>query len=285
MSERMLTEKQKAYIENPENIERYRESYISYMGMEPSEEDLIDYMLEIFDEENTSSVEEELQEEEKLVNDTTPRNPALEFLDKILSIIFVVWFLGSIVAAIVFNETNETLTFIIFGQIFLGCGIFLLLKKASVGWLLVLIGGGIVGWNLLVLYPEVIPFGIEIETLEMLLGGLFAFGIGLEVNIVSKIKFKRRCSAEVGANVINMVDDLYPVYEYEYNGKKYKVRVGENKKLSIGQHVTIKINPNNPREVYYKIGFSLVHMVTLPFLFIGAALVVASICEIVSIFF
>lgn len=282
MEKRILTEKQKAFIEDKRNIEVYRRDYMSYMGIVPTEDDLIDYMLEIYDEDSHSSVEEELIEEERLKNEATPTNPFLEKLDKFIGIVFIIWFFGSIFAAAAFSEKNEVLTFIILGQIFLGCGIFVLLKKASIGWLLVLIGGGIIGWNLLVMYPEIIPFGIELETLEMLLGGLFAFGLSLEVNIVSKIKFKRRCSVQVGANVINMVEDLYPVYEYEYNGKNYKVRVGENKKLSKGQHITIRINPEKPKEVYYKTGLSLISLVTLPFLFIGACLIIISVSDIMS---
>lgn len=285
MKDRNLTDEQKKFIEDEENIDFFYNDYITYMGMEPSKDDLINYMLEAFEEDYGSNCEEEHKEE--IVNNTnaiTPVNPFLAFINKLFGILFVLWFIASLVLCVVVSETNEILSIIIVGQVFLGVGLALLIMKIDIGKLLSAIGGIVVVGCLIYKYPDLLPFNIDWELIKMLIGGIVSFGLSFYINVVSVIEFKKRCSTQVNATVINMVEGIYPVYEYEYNGKKYKVRVGRNKKLYKGQLIQIKINPNKPREVYYKPGFSLASLVTLPFLFIGACLILGSVWEIINKF-
>ncbi len=75
----------------------------------------------------------------------------------------------------------------------------------------------------------------------------------------------------------------YPVFEYSYNGKDYKIESKDGEKPSsyeVNEKVDLLVNPNNPSEFIVK-GSKGYLFLTVLFLFFGAASIISGI--IVSI--
>ncbi len=97
----------------------------------------------------------------------------------------------------------------------------------------------------------------------LILFGL-GFGAGGTVVLVGQFGSKARCTVEVQSVVSEMKEHVShdkghssytysPVFFYEYNGQKYKRQssvASDPPEYSEGQQVTLKINPDDPTEIY-----------------------------------
>ena len=79
----------------------FRNNYIEEVGIEPSEDELNEYMIDTFNEENISSI--------------TSNNNDSPF-SKLFGFFFLFWFFGSIIGMIYYFDNNPTIGFMIFGQ-------------------------------------------------------------------------------------------------------------------------------------------------------------------------
>lgn len=80
---------------------------------------------------------------------------------------------------------------------------------------------------------------------------------------------KKHCTLQISGNVVNILEEdggvgeysgikVYrPVVNYEYEGQEYtyyhKIAKTSYKDIPVGMQVTLKINPQNPKEVVLKI--------------------------------
>lgn len=183
---------------------------------------------------------------------------------KIMGIIFIVWFVCSIIAMLYLSKINTYYTIMIFGQYFFVFG-FIPLKHAEgldklIGAPFILVGLGAMVIPYLIMNPVLLPFNIIWESLlAVLLFFLFilaGFAL-LLIPIINNNKLKKVCTLTVNANIIRynkILSDkgrrLYcPVYYFEFNNQKYEVT--NNKYSNFGNEpvetmVNLKINPNNP---------------------------------------
>jgi hypothetical protein len=219
----------------------FRKEYLIELYIEPSEEELTDY------------INDKISGLGSVKKNTSSDSP----FSKILGFFFLLWFLGSIASLFILGDTNPSLAFFIFGQLFFIFGIIALISKISVGWIFSLIGLGIIVVPILIKKPELLSFEVNWDFLAVFGFGLVSLIIGLSFYIFYNKKnnsLKERCVTPVNAKVIKIIDfnGKYPVYEYEFNGKIRKVKGGLNTKACVDQNVTLMINPNHPREVYFK---------------------------------
>lgn len=82
---------------------------------------------------------------------------------------------------------------------------------------------------------------------DSLCSGLTVLGCWIN----AKKKLKARCTSFVDATVILINRKKTPIYEFEFNNKKFKMRGCLDKKKKVGDHCNLQVNPNNPREVYF----------------------------------
>ncbi|MDE6727633.1 MAG: DUF3592 domain-containing protein [Oscillospiraceae bacterium] len=99
-----------------------------------------------------------------------------------------------------------------------------------------------------------------------------------------------KCTEEATAVVVEMVEHkpqghnmrritYAPVFEYEFGGKQYTYTSSTSSyppQFSVGEQVTIKVNPNNPNEIYYKPSAAIV-MITIVFRIIGGFVAVVGV--------
>lgn len=179
----------------------------------------------------------------------------------ILGTIFVIWFIGSIVAMFYFGkvQSNGYYVCMIFGQYFLVFGLIALFCKQLIGLPFFLVGLACIFIPFLMLNPNLLPVELNWNGVIILLL-IAAFVIAglclIIIPLYSKNKRLKTCSVTVPATIVeyNTTYDegteLYsPIYEYYFNGQKYKSsknifsNVGNKRKGSI---INIKIDPNNP---------------------------------------
>ena len=184
--------------------------------------------------------------------------------DIIISIIFLTWFIGSIVALLIFSKINGYYTVMIFGQYFLVFGLIPLLNKDSknlIGIPFALVGLACIIIPYLMMHPETLDIQInwDIVIPLLILSVFIVAGILLIIIPIRKTKkLKEKCSIEVSATIIEnekTYDEgkiLYcPIYEFVFNGKKYSVMNNQYSNINIkpvGSIVNLKINPENPEE-------------------------------------
>ena len=183
----------------------------------------------------------------------------------IKSILFLIWFIASMLAAIIL-EKNGNYSVMILGQLFLGIG--LLMPKEGVkinhfrlifGYVGLLFLGIPFLMNLAKTYNVYDKYDWSLIIITIGISTFVLFGLGLM--LIPKINKKRIaaiCTETVKAVVIrhdsrwfgNRKDDTYcPVYEFEFNFKKYEVSYGfySNKpEPEVGAEVELKIDPTNP---------------------------------------
>jgi hypothetical protein len=81
------------------------------------------------------------------------------------------------------------------------------------------------------------------------------------VGIILQIMLKKRCNESVDAEVVDIVvrndsdgsSTCSPVFGYEYGGTYYKRRTrffSTSSRFSVGDHVTLFIDPNKPERFY-----------------------------------
>lgn len=116
--------------------------------------------------------------------------------------------------------------------------------------------------------------------------GMILLIVGI-LMVVFENRKKERCAYESTAVICDAkkyhrgIDDprmYYAIYEYEYGGKIYhnESKNGSSIKPTIGQKVTIHINPNKPEEYYIKSVakiFVYFLLIGLGIIFIGLAVI------------
>ena len=227
--------------EHEELKNHFKEMYIQEIGFEPTEEELKDYVKDILEEEVDISNND---------NDSP--------FNKVFGIIFLGWFIASLISLIYFSSVDERITLIIFGQYFLGFGIVALCCKQLIGSIFAIVGIGIIVIPILIRHPELIPITINWEFLLVFIFGFVFIIVGIGIIIgtfISKRNYKKRCTEFVYANIISILgdDNKFPIYQYKFNNKIYKVRGNNTKDINIGDTLGIMINPNKPREIYLKV--------------------------------
>ena len=182
-------------------------------------------------------------------------------------ILFIIWFISSIVLLLIMSEKNTNYTVMIFGQYFLVFGLIAFFKNKGTGRLIsipfILIGLASVIIPYLMLNPEILGIPINWESvIALLLILVFVIaGISLIViPIINTKKLKEKCNVEIEATIIenkskyNNGNILYcPIYEFTYNETKYNVTNNIYTNINVkpvDTIVKIKINPNNPEEFY-----------------------------------
>lgn len=183
--------------------------------------------------------------------------------DKIITIIFLAWFIGSMVGMLVLSEINEYYTIMIFGQYFLVFSLIMLWNKIIAGIPFFLVGSACLVVPYLMMKPEINGRVIIWDDIvPILIISVFVIvGLGLIIYpLIDTIKAKLKRNTKVTAIVKEYATMdkygnplYYPLYEFEYNGQTHKVigKKGYKKELkNIGTFVDLKINPNNPSDLF-----------------------------------
>lgn len=186
----------------------------------------------------------------------------------IITIVFLIWFVGSIVGMIYCSHNDMPyLVITLFGQYFLVFGLF-----ATIGGirdkhfqpmtlLLVLIGIGAMACGLILQFGTASMENIVENLVPYLLLSIFVIaGVGMLMGgILYYQKKQTTCTYAVNAKVIDLkkhrsdgTTTYSPVYEYYYGGEyvKYESNTYTNVHVpQIGDYKELRINPSNPREV------------------------------------
>lgn len=106
-----------------------------------------------------------------------------------------------------------------------------------------------------------------VQCIFVIIGGVVFLLVGLM--IPSAYGSRLKCTERVTATVVRNLEHLRtssgtvrnpgkiryaPIFEYEYNGRKYSVIssvASDPPEFSEGEVVTIRVNPNDPDEIYY----------------------------------
>ena len=209
-------------------------------------------------------------------------------IGRIVGIIFLIWFFASMGAMFYFSKVNTYYTMMIFGQYFLVFGIIPFLGKVKnriIGVPFMLVGLACIIIPYLMMKPEINGIVINWDAVIVLLFIIAFILSGLAfilIPIIRTRQLKIRCSIEVVATIVKHRTTysnsgnrlLCPIYEFQFNGKKYKVMNNQYTNIDvkpIGTLVNLKINPDNPEEFLDK-GVSLTVCV-----FIGLCFLIISI--------
>jgi len=188
------------------------------------------------------------------------------FVSKFLGIIFLIWFFGSIFLMIYLSKINGYYTVMVFGQYFFVFGLIPLCgskeKDKLIGIPFVLVGLCCIVIPYIMMNPDILSIDIIWDSVIPLLL-IFAFvlaGLGMTfMPIINNKKLKKLCTLTVYAKILkydytysDKGNKLYcPVYEFQFNNKKYEV--SNNKYSNFGNKkidtiVNLKVNPNNPEQ-------------------------------------
>ena len=215
----------------------------------------------------------------------------------IFSIIFILWFLASIIAMACLSKINGYYTVMVFGQYFLVFGLALCLNKdinnkrnLIPGILFILVGIACIIIPYLMMEPYIYEIVINwdgwVIATPVLTISPFAIG-GLALILVPIIKtklLKSRCTIEVAATIVDYAvtksdngGKLYcPIYEFQFNGQKYEVKNNVYTNIDvkpIGTLVNLKINPDNPKEFLGK-SRSLIFCIFMGIIFFSLSIVI-----------
>jgi len=211
----------------------------------------------------------------------------------VFSILFLIWFFGSIIAMMILAEINQYYTVMIFGQYFLVFGIIPLTAKGNSGkWIalpFLLVGLACIIIPYLMMNPDLLKVEIIWDSLIPLLL-IFTFvitGVSMIIfPILKKRKLEKLCTITLSATLVrhnytysDKGNKLYcPIYEFEFEKNKYEVSDNCYSNIvvkPIGTIEDIKINPDNPNEflinnslnkIVIIIGI-IILLVTVPLLF------------------
>ncbi len=185
-------------------------------------------------------------------------------------ILFLIIFIGSIIAAVIFSKTEPLYSVVSAGVCFTAAGVMMLTqnkKKQLFGSLLfLLVGLGMVIVPLIFKYqeahPEIAPI-LAKQIVPILILGLFVLvGGGLAVSAVCSFFSKKgRCSEPVQVTCIALNtrrsskgNTLYaPVWEYYYNGRTYRKMDSTASNVGyprIGETRNYMLDPNDPEELF-----------------------------------
>lgn len=197
----------------------------------------------------------------------------------LFGILFLIWFVGSIVFMIrcFGNEENTGLGAAVFGQLFLGFGIVALCSKQKIGAIFAVVGGAMCGGGLLYHFGNA---QIQTELVERLipvvLCSVFVLvGVGMLFGAYMNFLKKKRCtlpiitqSTYIDREIIHITKGsgdnsrTVPVlmwvsyFQYYFNGKYYyadcEAIPATHPKPSLGDSRDIYINPDKPEEYWSK---------------------------------
>lgn len=239
--------------------QEFKEEYLEEIGIEPSDEELTDYIRYSLGYSNVKR--------KNNVSDSP--------FHRVLSVIFIIWFVGSIFGSIYFFGVNQYMGFLIFGQFFLVMGLIAVFNKVPIGWIFVLAGLGLIIIPTFIKYSDLLSFKVNWEFFGILTAGIFftLCGLGMFfIPIINSKKLKKRCSLNIYAKVININKLNCPVYEYNVSGKRYRVAGQKNEKHSLGENVQLNVDPNEPRDIFYEYSFKdnlFLHIFAIPFILSG----------------
>lgn len=220
------------------------------------------------------------------------------FYDTIISWACIIWAAFSIYLMFYFSGTNQvTFAIMTFGQLFLIMGIISICRKQITGMVFTITGLGCIiipainEWGYL--FNENIAsnsiFPIMLSTAITILGLAMMFGPGILENMA-----ERRCKLKVKAELYDFKTTKLsdgqtayaPVYKYEYNGKEYEKITDKYKRNStevIGSKMDIKINENNPEDVYIeasKASKMIIYIFGASFFIAGIGMLITTLAEI-----
>lgn len=199
-----------------------------------------------------------------------------EKVKSIFGLIFVVWFLLSIIASIVLSKINELYSVIAFGQMFFVFGLiaavsifkknklsdiepynFLLLLFLFVGFFAIVI-------PILEINPNFFGFYINPDDIFpkiIFYVPLFVGGVLIMEYLYQRRQYNSDKYIKVSATVCELLksntsgDDLRSaIVSYNLNGKEYKYNTNNyisNNPLKEGDIVEIKVDPYDPENVFY----------------------------------
>lgn len=189
--------------------------------------------------------------------------------EKIIRTIYLIWFLGSMIALVIVFQKNLWLSLAVFGQVFFIFGIITLIdgiKKKNykpVFFLFIVVG------ILALLYGIVMVYGRQVqkEVLKSIapyifISIFFFAGVLIIANFFVRKVIEKNCTELVKGICVDITSDLgssdpndmsgamyCPVFSYTYNGKEYEVCSGffsSQVETKIGQKYDIYINPKYP---------------------------------------
>lgn len=189
------------------------------------------------------------------------------FHDTLISWACIIWAIASVGFMIYFSGLNQvTFTIMTFGQLFLILGIIAIVRRQSTGPVFTITGLGCIilpainEWGYL--FNDTIPTD---SILPVLLSTAITF-IGLAMLIVPGVlenMSERRCREVVKAEVVDLKSTTLsdetvayaPIYSYNYKDKVY-TKCTERYRITevpeIGSRTELKINANNPEDVYFE---------------------------------
>ena len=223
----------------------------------------------------------------KEINQVINNNPSEAKRRKLVGLIFVIWFVGSLIAMVWLSKINPNYCIMVFGQYFLVLGMFPLFGKGKnriIGVPFVLVGLACIIIPYLMTKPEINGTLVNWDTVivTLLLIAFVIAGLFLVIMSVKKAKRQKRlCSKEVIATVIKhgtVYDNEtgrrlhYPIFAFEFNGNKYEVESQLAKNVGvkpIGTVVSLKVNPDNPEEFLDKGAYSVPLILGIVFLVVS----------------
>lgn len=178
----------------------------------------------------------------------------------ILGSIILIWFFASLGLMIYLADVNSYYMVICLGQLFFVLGLLGLSKKAKIGIIFVIVGLSLVIIPILMMNPNLeVNWDFVIPIIMLCVFLIVGIGLLLLPSIIYKKKDKE-FSISLTAKVIGLKETngnrtkLYaPIYEYYFNNKNYRISSNTYSNVNVpnvDDVVEIKINPQDPQEVY-----------------------------------
>ena len=227
------------------DLEKKRQEFINKCGYEPTPQELDNYI--------NNNTEYNLQGFGNMETTTyTPSNGSTS------GWLVLLWFACSFGAIFYLSGLERTIELmLVFGHYFLVFGIMAFLSSKNVENMNLLFVLGIVFLFFVLFLPGQIQINIDPDRFMFLILGLIFFVTGLVfLSKVIKSKILKGKFVKIDAYVSDYIcsDDMKAcVFEYEYEGKKYikNDNIFTSGPLpAIGSIKSIRINPNNPDEIY-----------------------------------
>lgn len=186
--------------------------------------------------------------------------------EKIKSILFIIWFITSLILMCSLGSINGMYSLITLGQYFLVFGIISFGANKIAATSFSIIGSGLIIFPILNLINLKINWSILAPSL-MFIGSII---IGLTLVLATLLEEKKRkklCTVPVEAIVTHYTyiyskseygrrKSYSPIYKYQYNNEIYEsvYPFFSNVKslINTDKNVTININPNNPTEIFVR---------------------------------
>jgi len=184
--------------------------------------------------------------------------------ENVKSILFLIWFIASLILMCSLGAINGMYSLIIIGQYFLVFGIISNSANKVMSISFSIIGGALIIFPILNLLKLNINWNIVVPVL-MFIGSII---IGLTLifsTLLEEQKRKKVCTVPVKATVSNYAyiyssgeygrrKTYSPIYKYKYNNEIYEsvypFFTTIKRLINTDKTVTININPNNPSEIY-----------------------------------